>query len=180
MWSDWHPELSGLLREDLWASRHRRFRRRGRLRRGRPHDRVSRHRGPDDNRAGKSLDLSREGYSRWSTRPAGTASSTTARSTTSRAASRARASRIPLPHTLRGPQVDGPRDRGAPATPRPPPLELMFSVESRQFIREGRAKLILRDGFVDPQRVRERADKMGFETPWAGQRGRSLPSRKTS
>jgi asparagine synthase (glutamine-hydrolysing) len=48
-------------------------------------------------------------------------------------------------------------------------VELMFSLEPQQLIRNGRAKVILRDALADllPERVRERTDKMGFQTPEA-------------
>jgi asparagine synthase (glutamine-hydrolysing) len=48
-------------------------------------------------------------------------------------------------------------------------VELMFSLEPQQLIRNGHAKVILRDALADllPERVRERTDKMGFQTPEA-------------
>jgi asparagine synthase (glutamine-hydrolysing) len=48
-------------------------------------------------------------------------------------------------------------------------VELMFSVEPQHLIREGRAKVILRDALADllPESVRQRTDKMGFQTPEA-------------
>jgi asparagine synthase (glutamine-hydrolysing) len=48
-------------------------------------------------------------------------------------------------------------------------VELMFSVEPQYLIREGRAKVILRDALGDllPERVRTRTDKVGFQTPEA-------------
>jgi asparagine synthase (glutamine-hydrolysing) len=48
-------------------------------------------------------------------------------------------------------------------------VELMFSLEPRYLIRDGRAKVILREALVDllPPRVRERTDKIGFNTPEA-------------
>jgi asparagine synthase (glutamine-hydrolysing) len=48
-------------------------------------------------------------------------------------------------------------------------VELMFSVEPHHLIRDGRAKVILRDALADllPESVRQRTDKMGFQTPEA-------------
>jgi asparagine synthase (glutamine-hydrolysing) len=48
-------------------------------------------------------------------------------------------------------------------------VELMFSVDPRNLISEGRAKVILRESLDDllPQRVRLRTDKVGFDTPEA-------------
>jgi asparagine synthase (glutamine-hydrolysing) len=48
-------------------------------------------------------------------------------------------------------------------------VELMFSVDSRNLISEGRAKVVLRESLADllPQSVRSRTDKVGFETPEA-------------
>lgn len=48
-------------------------------------------------------------------------------------------------------------------------VELMFSLDPRHLIREGRAKVILREALADalPQSVRNRTDKIGFETPEA-------------
>jgi asparagine synthase (glutamine-hydrolysing) len=48
-------------------------------------------------------------------------------------------------------------------------VELMFSVEPRNLISEGRAKVVLRESLADllPQSVRQRTDKVGFDTPEA-------------
>ncbi len=48
-------------------------------------------------------------------------------------------------------------------------VELMFSVDPRNLISEGRAKVILRESLADllPQSVRLRTDKVGFDTPEA-------------
>src|SRR5207247_10968204 len=48
-------------------------------------------------------------------------------------------------------------------------VELMFSLEPRNLIHEGRAKVILREALADllPPRVRARTDKVGFDTPEA-------------
>src|SRR5436189_4323629 len=48
-------------------------------------------------------------------------------------------------------------------------VELMFSLEPRHLIHEGRAKVILREALPDllPPRVRARTDKVGFDTPEA-------------
>jgi asparagine synthase (glutamine-hydrolysing) len=48
-------------------------------------------------------------------------------------------------------------------------VELMFSLDPRYLIHEGRAKVILRDALADllPARVRDRTDKIGFATPEA-------------
>jgi asparagine synthase (glutamine-hydrolysing) len=46
-------------------------------------------------------------------------------------------------------------------------VELMFSLEPRHLIHDGRAKAILREAVPDllPPRVRARTDKIGFDTP---------------
>ena len=48
-------------------------------------------------------------------------------------------------------------------------VELMFSLEPRNLIHEGRAKVLLREALADliPPRVRARTDKIGFDTPEA-------------
>ena len=48
-------------------------------------------------------------------------------------------------------------------------VELMFSVDPRNLISEGRAKVILRESLADllPQSVLRRTDKVGFDTPEA-------------
>ena len=48
-------------------------------------------------------------------------------------------------------------------------VELMFSVDPRNLISEGRAKVILRESLADllPESVRGRTDKVGFDTPEA-------------
>jgi len=48
-------------------------------------------------------------------------------------------------------------------------VELMFSLEPHHLIRDGRAKVILREALGDllPQRVLQRTDKVGFQTPEA-------------
>jgi asparagine synthase (glutamine-hydrolysing) len=48
-------------------------------------------------------------------------------------------------------------------------VELMFSVDPRNLISEGRAKMMLRESLADllPRSVRLRTDKVGFDTPEA-------------